>query len=429
MLVVALFISFFGLIFLEVPIAIALTLSALFVGFLADIPPIMVVQNMFSGIDSYVLLAIPLFMLSGDIMETGSITERLVSFSRSMVGHFRGSLGQVTIFANLIMAGISGSGAADAAALGSVLIPAMKKEGYSADMAVAINASAATMGPIIPPSILMILFGAYGGVSVAALFLGGAIPGVIICITLMIVVYLWATKTNFPVSPKSSFLERVSRTKESIWALLVPFIIVSGIVGGVFTPTESAMIAAVYSIIVSAFIYRSFNLKKLIMVLRKSAQSIANPMFTLAGAGAFGYIMAYLQVPEMVVQLAGGIAGKPIPTLLFITALFIILGTFMDSTPALVIFTPIVLTLSKAAALDLVHVGVLVTVVLCFGFLTPPYGITLLISAGIGGVPVMGVIKDLIPFYIVMLIIIAAMIFFPELVLFLPKLFVPSAFH
>jgi len=428
MLIAALFITFFGLILLEVPIAIALTLSALLIGLLVDIPPIVVIQNMFSGIDSYVLLAIPLFMLSGDIMEKGSITERLVAFSRSMVGHIRGSLGQVTIFANLIMAGISGSGAADAAALGSVLIPAMKKEGYSGEMAVAINASAATMGPIIPPSILMILFGAYGGVSVAALFLGGAIPGIIICITLMTVVYIWAVRTKFPFSPKSSFLERISRTKESIWALIVPFIIVGGIVGGFFTPTESAMVAAVYSIIVSVVIYRSFSLENMMDVLKKSAQSVAHPMFTVAGAGAFGFIMAYLQVPELVLQLSGGITGKPIPTLFFITLLFIVLGTFMDSTPALIIFIPIVMKLSQAAALNTVHVGVLVTVVLCFGFLTPPYGITLLISSGIGKVPVMGVIKKIIPFYFVMIAVILSIIFFPELVLFLPRKFVPSAF-
>jgi tripartite ATP-independent transporter DctM subunit len=428
MLVAALFATFFGLIILEVPIAIALVLSALLIGFLVDIPPIVVVQNMFTGIDSYVLLAIPLFMLSGDIMEKGSITDRLVAFSRSMVGHIRGSLGQVTIFANLIMAGISGSGASDAAALGSVLIPAMKKEGYSGEMAVAINASAATMGPIVPPSILMILFGAYGGVSVAALFLGGVIPGSIICVTLMIVLYRWARKTNFPVSSKAPLRERISRTKESIWALLVPFIIVFGIVGGIFTPTESAMVAAVYSILVAAFIYRSFSLQNMMDALKKSAISVAHPMFAVAGAGAFGFIMAYLQVPELVLQLSSGITGKPLPTLFFITILFVVLGTFMDSTPALIIFMPIVMKLGQAAALNMVHVGVLVTVVLCFGFLTPPYGITLLISSGIGGVPVMAVIKKILPFYCVMIGIILAIIFFPELVLFLPRIFVPSAF-
>lgn len=428
MLIAALFVTFFVLILLEVPIAIALVLSSLLIGLLVDIPPIVVVQNMFTGIDSYVLLAIPLFMLSGDIMEKGSITERLVAFSRSMVGHLRGSLGQVTIFANMIMAGISGSGAADAAALGSVMIPAMKKEGYSAEMAVAINASAATMGPIIPPSILMILFGAYGGVSVAALFLGGAIPGIIIGITLMAVVYIWAVKTNFPISPKSPLHERISRTKESIWALIVPFVIVGGIVGGYFTPTESAMVAAIYSLIVSVVIYRSFNLANMVDVLKKSAITVAHPMFAVAGAGAFGFIMAYLQVPELVLQLSSGITGQPIPTLLFITMLFVVLGTFMDSTPALIIFIPIVMKLSQAAALNMVHVGVLVTVVLCFGFLTPPYGITLLISSGIGKVPVMGVIRKIIPFYFVMIGIILVIIFFPEVVLFLPRKFVPSAF-
>lgn len=427
MLIAVLFISFFGLCILGVPIAFSLALSALVTGLIANIPPLVVIQNMFAGVDSYTLLAVPLFMLSGEIMEKGEITGRMVAFSRSIVGHIRGSLGHVTIFSNMIMAGISGSGTADAAALGTIMIPAMKNEGYPKEMAVAINASAATMGPIIPPSIIMIVYGAYGGVSIAGMFLGGAIPGIIIGVTLMLVVYYWARNKGFPTSPRASLKEIWRTFKGTVWALLVPLIIIVGVVGGIFTATESAMITVVYALLVTFFIYKSMNLKKTYEALRNALVGFANPMLCVAGAGAFGYIMAYLQVPSRIIELAGPIVGLPIPTLLFITVLFLILGTFMDAIPAIVIFLPIVQKMAVAAHLNPVHLGVLVTVVLCFGLITPPYGLTLLLSAGIGKASVTKVVRVLVPFYLVMLAVILMIIFVPDIVLFLPRLLVPSA--
>lgn len=426
-LIAILFGSFFGMALLGVPIAVALALAALVTGFFADIPPIVVVQNMFSGVDSYTLLAVTLFLLSGEIMDKGAITEKLVAFSKSVVGHIRGSLGHVTIFSNMIMAGISGSGTADAAALGSIMIPAMKKERYDPPMAVAINAAAATMGPIIPPSIIMIVYGAYGGVSIAGLFLGGAIPGVLVGITLMVVVYLWARNRDLPVMRWGGVRGIWKTFKGSVWALLVPFIIVGGVTGGIFTATESAMIVVVYSVLVTVLVYGTLKTANGIQAIRNALVGAAGPLSCVAAAGAFGYIMAYLQVPVLVMELAGPVIGKPLATLVFITVLYLILGTFMDAIPAIVIFLPIVQKLVVAAHLNPVHVGVLVTVVLCFGFLTPPYGLTLLLSAGIGRVPVVKVLRVLVPFYIVMLLVIVAMILFPEIVLFLPKLLVPAA--
>ncbi|MBF7082557.1 TRAP transporter large permease [Desulfallas sp. Bu1-1] len=426
-LIAVLFISFFGLCLLGVPIAISLALSAMVTGLLAGISPLVVVQNMFTGVDSYTLLAVPLFMLVGEIMDKGSITERLVAFARSVVGHIRGGLGHVTVFANMLMAGISGSGTADAAALGSILIPAMKKEGYPSEMAVAVNASAATMGPIIPPSIIMVVYGAYGGVSIAGLFLGGALPGLIVGVTLMLVIYFWATANKFPTTARATLKQIFSSFWDSIWALIVPFIIVFGVVGGVFTATESAMIAVIYSLLVSVFIYRALNWRISCEAFKKSLVALASPLLAVAGAGAFGYIMAYLQVPNLIVDLAGPVTDSTYATLIFIAVLYLILGTFMDAIPAIVIFLPIVQKMIAEAGLNPVHVGVLVTVVLCFGFLTPPYGLTLLLSAGIGNVPVLKVVRTLVPFYLVMLLVIAMIIFLPDVVLFLPRLLVPTA--
>lgn len=423
MLIAILFISFFAMCIIGVPIAISLTLSSLITALLSGIPPIVVAQNMYSGINSYTLLAVPLFMLVGEIMDKGSITQRLVEFSRSMVGHIRGSLGHVTIFTNMLMAGISGSGTADAAALGSIMIPAMKKEGYPSEMAVAINAAAATMGPIIPPSIIMVIYGAYGNVSIASLFLGGAIPGIIVAITLMLVVYFWSIKRNFPPTKKASWREKLMAFKGSFLALIVPLIILGGIIGGLFTATESAMIAAVYAIIISVLAYRSLTLKKTYDAFQKALVSLANPLIAVAAAGSFGYIMAYLQVPDLIIETFSGVTTSATLTLLFIAFLYLILGTFMDAIPAIIIFLPIVQKMSFVAGLNPVHVGVLVTVVLCFGFVTPPYGLTLLLSSGIGEVPVINVIKSLIPFYLIMIVIIIMLIFLPELVLFLPRLF------
>lgn len=428
-LIALLFAAFFGLCLLGVPVAVSLALAAFATGLVVDIPPIVVVQQMYSMLDSFTLLAVPLYLLVGVTMDRGGVTDRLVFFSRTLVGHIRGGLGHVNIVANMIMAGISGSATADAAALGSVMIPAMVREGYAKETAAAVNAAAATMGPIIPPSIMMIVYGAYGGVSIAALFLGGVIPGLIVGLTLMVIVYYWAGKSESVVVSDRAGIDQVWKGfKGAILALIVPFIIVVGVVGGFFTATESGMIAAIYSIFVTIFVFRSLKFRQLKGVFQEALVNMAQPLLCVSGAGAFGYMMAYLQVPEIVVQASGPIVGSPILTLLFIAVLYLILGTFMDAIPAIVIFLPIVQKLSVAAGLNPVHVGVLVTVVLCFGLLTPPYGLTLLLSAGIAKVSVIKVIRSLVPFYLMFLLVILALVFAPNLILFVPKFFVPAAF-
>ena len=423
-LVAILFISFFVLCLLGVPVAVSLGASAMLTGLSCGITPLFLVQQMFSMVNSYTLLAIPLFLLVGNIMEHGQITERLVGFASSLVGHIRGGLGQVNVLSNMIMAGISGSANADAAALGSMMIPVMKQEGYPPEMAAAINACASTMGPIIPPSMLMVVYGAYGGVSVAAMFLAGFIPGFFIALFMMITIYHWAKK--YP-----SIKHREHRaTAGEIWkafkyaslALLVPVIIIAGVLGGIFTATESGMVAAVYCLFVTVFVYRRVHLKEFVDIVKTTLISMAAPMFCAAGAGAFGYMIAYLQIPKLILQMSGPINGSHYLTLFFLFFLFMILGCFMDAIPAIMIFLPIVQELSRAAGLDPLHVATLVVVTLCFGFVTPPYGLTMLLSASIAHVPSAAVIKQTIPCYLTFLAVAAIMIFLPEVILFLPNL-------
>ncbi|MCI8418557.1 MAG: TRAP transporter large permease [Lachnospiraceae bacterium] len=424
-LIPVLFISFFVTCLLGCPIAVSLGVSSLITALLAGITPLALIQQMYSMLDSFTLLAIPLFMLVGNIMEYGEITDRLVGFANVLVGHIRGGLGQVNIFANLIMAGISGSANADAAAIGGMLIPAMEKEGYPPEMAAAINASASTMGPIIPPSMLMIVYGAYGGVSVAAMFMAGFIPGVLIALTMMTAVYVWSKK--YP----SIHLREKRATLGEIWdaflrailALLVPAIVIAGVLGGTFTATESGMIAAIYCFLLTAFVYRTVKLPDFLAILRKSLVGMAHPMFCAAGAGAFSYMMTYLQIPKLVLKLAGPIAGSYYGTMFFLAILFLILGCFMDAVPAIIVFLPIIQELSRAAGLDSLHVAILVIVTLCVGFVTPPYGLTLLLSSQIADVPSTRVIKRMALFYGVFAFVILIIIFAPDVILFLPHAF------
>jgi tripartite ATP-independent transporter DctM subunit len=428
-LILLLFGSFFGMCMIGIPIGVSLTISSLLICLIMDIPLVVVIQQMYAMLDSYTLLAIPLFLLVGVTMDKGGVTDRLILFSRCCVGHIRGGIGHVNVVANMVLSGISGSGTAEAAALGSVMIPAMMKEGYSAEVSAAINAAAATEGPIIPPSIMMVVYGAYGNVSIGALFLGGCIPGVVVGVALMAVVYYWAVKDEKILKYKRATLVMLwDSTVKSFFALIVPFVIIGGVVSGYFTATESAMVAEVFSLIVCFLIYRSLKFSNLRKIFEQTLLDMSAPLFCVAGAGVFGYVMAYLQVPDMVVQLTGPIAGNPILTLLFITTLFLVLGSFMDSIPAIVIFLPIVQKLSDMAHLDPLHVGVLVTIVLCFGLITPPYGLTLLLSAGLAKCSVTRVIIVLLPIYGVFLFTVFLFIFFPEIILCLPRLLMPEIF-
>lgn len=421
--VIFLFGSFVLLALLGVPIAVCLCISGFGTATLLGITPIAVVQNIFSMLNSYTLLAVPLFLIVGNVMEYGGITERLVAFARTLVGHMRGGLAQVNILTNMLMAGISGSATADATALGSVMLPAMKREGYPADLSCAINAAASTIGPVIPPSIMMVVYGAYSGVSIGAMFAGGFLPGVCIGVSLMLYVYIWAKRNNFRTAERRATLREVgSATLHAIPALLAPVIIVVGIVGGIVTTTEAGMLCAVYCILVSIFLFRSINRKNLLEIIENTLTGMSKPLLCVAGAGAFGYMMAYLNVQKMFLTLLGDAANSRVFVTLFIVVLYLILGTFMDATPAIVIFMSIIQSLSSNVGLNPLHVGVLICVTMCFGFITPPYGLTLLISAGIGGVPTITVIRRLKWIFVLLIAVILLIAFVPGIVLLVPRL-------
>ncbi len=426
-LVALLFLSFFAMCMIGVPIAVSLVLAAFFTSFMSGMPPLVMIQQMYVMLDSYTLLAVPLFLMVGNVMDSGKITDKLVEFANKVVGHIRGGLGHVNIFSNMIMAGISGSATADATALGSVMIPAMKKQGYSPEFAAAINAAAATMGPIIPPSIMMIVYGAYSGLSISGLFMGGAVPGFIVGVALMLFVYGWAVKNRFPRSRRSTLPEIWKAFLGASLALLAPVLIFVGVVSGFFTATEAGMVVTVYSLIVTIFVYRSMNIRKIVSILSRTLEGMSQPLLCVSAAGAFGYVMAYLKVPTLVLQMAGGIADSYYGVLFFVAVLYLILGTFMDATPAIVIFMSIVQTLSKNVGINPYHIGVLITVVMCFGFITPPYGLTLLISSGIAGVTPGKVIGQLKWIFLVFIGVICLLIFCPDIILFLPRIIVPGS--
>ena len=422
-MIIFLFGSFVFLALIGVPIAVCLCISGFLTASLMGITPIAIVQNIFSMLNSYTLLAVPLFLIVGNVMEYGGITDRLVRFSRVLVGHLRGGLAQVNILTNMLMAGISGSATADATALGSVMLPAMKKEGYPADLSCAINAAASTIGPVIPPSIMMVVYGAYSGVSIGAMFAGGFLPGILIGVSLMVYVYVWARRTNFSTADRRATLKEVlSATKYAFAALLAPVVIIVGIISGLVTTTEAGMLCAVYCILVSIFLFRSISIKDIKDIIENTLLGMSKPLLCVAGAGAFGYMMAYLNVPKMFLTLLGDAADSKIFVTLFIVVLYLILGTFMDATPAIVIFMTIIQSLAQNVGLNPLHVGVLICVTLCFGFITPPYGLTLLISAGIGGVPTVAVIKRLKWIFVIMIGLILVIAFVPGIILFIPRL-------
>lgn len=424
-----LFGTFLLLCLLRAPVAVALLLSAVVAAWREGVDLIIVAQQIWQGLDSFTMLAIPLFLLAGTFMESGGIVTRIAKFADTCVGHVTGSLGHVVVVCNMVLAGVSGSATADAAAVGGMFIPMMKKNGYSGELAAAISAAAATMGPIIPPSLIMVVYASTAGVSTGALFLAGVLPGILVGITQMIVVYRTAKKENLLAAHGRAPLAQVWKDfLTCLPALLVPFIIIVGIVAGIFTATEAAMVAAVYCLLVAMFVYRTIRPGDLFRLFKSAAISSAPCLFCIASASFFGWMLAYLNIPNLLMSVMSRFVSSTTSLLLVFTVLFIIIGMFMDALPAIVIFYPIVNAMSLSIGCDPMHVAIVISLVLCFGLMTPPYGITLLLSSQIAGVRSMDAAKLLFPFYFMFLVLVLVVIFVPEIALFLPKLLMPSAF-
>ena len=391
-----------------------------------ELPLGLIPQRMFLGLDSWLLLAIPLFMLAGQLMTTGGMSKRIIAFSSELFCFIKGSLGMICVAASMIFAGVTGSSVASTAAIGSIMLPEMKKKGYNMEFATALQAAAGAIGPVIPPSLMMILIGYLTGTSAVDLFLGGVVPGVFIGIGLMVVVYFHAAKGGDSYLPaKVTFsLNRVCKTGISaLPGLGLPFIIIFGILGGIFTVTEAAVVAVVYGFIVGVFVHKEIKLKNMPNILSDSAELATIILFILAATSIFGWLITVNDVPE---KLAGFMLANVTSQFGFFVLyimLLIIVGMLMESFSASIVLIPLVFPLAKSFGIDPVHFGVLTTVGWAIGYITPPFGVTLFVACSLSGKSIRKVTPHVLPITASMLIVLLIITFFPKIVLWLPELF------
>ncbi len=415
------------LIVVRVPVAFALGVACVPVFFLDDrLSPVLLIGEMHKAYNSFVLLAVPFFILAANLMNSSGITQRLVDVSRSMVGHFRGGLGHIGVVVSMIFAGISGSSTAEAAGIGSLLIPAMKKQGYDSSFTVALIACASVIGVIIPPSILMVVWGGIMSVSIGALFLAGFLPGIMIGLSLMSCVYVYARRRNYPVYTRASLREFFRTLGRASLALLAPGIVVGGVIFGIATPTEASVLAVLYTLVIGLLAYGSIDLRALPEVFYQTARLASISLFCIGTASAFGWLLAFYRIPTAVMQMLAPHATSVTSVGLIVAGVFLVVGCFIDAIPAMIIFGNLMLPLAERVHMHPVHFAIIGVVSLAFGLITPPYGLCLLISCTIGGIKVVDCIKDVGILLIAMLLMLAFVIFFPNVILFFPRLIMPK---
>ncbi|MDQ0313624.1 TRAP transporter large permease [Amorphus orientalis] len=425
---VLLLLSFFVLIALRVNIGFSLILSSAIVILTEGLPLVSAVNQMYAGIDSFTLMAVPFFMLLGRILNAGSITNRLLEVADATVGHVRGGLGHVNVFVSMVFASLSGSAAADTASVGSILIPAMKKAGYPPAFAAALTAASSTLGVIIPPSIILIVYGAFGNVSIGALFIGGVVPGVLIALFMMIYTYVLAVKFGYPANPFPGVRKMGRVLVRGSAPLMIPVLVLGGIVGGFFTPTEGAIIAVIWALFLTLVAYRDVPLRDVPKLLADAVVDFSIPMFTVAGAGIFGWLIAYLGASKIVVAFILGLTSSPFLIMLLLIAFLLLVGMVLNPISATLIFLPIIQALGDTAGMNPVHMGVLSTIVLSVGLVTPPYGICLLIASQIAEAPLGRAMLAAAPICGLTILVAVLSLWFPDIVLGLPKLLVPDLF-
>lgn len=421
-MVLMLFLSFIILIFLGMPVAVSLGVSSLLYLGLNGIPFIVAAQKMYTGIDSFVLVCIPGFILAGNLMNTGGITQRIIRFSNALVGWITGGLGLANVAASMLFAGISGTALADTASLGAILIPGMKDEGYDTDFAAAITASSSTIGPIIPPSLPMIVVGTLVGLSVSKLFVAGAIPGVLLGFGLMGMGYIIAKRRKYPKGKVQPFRVILAAFKDAIWAILMTVIILFGILGGFFTPTEASIIAVLYALIVGLFIYKELKWRDIPRVIIDSLVTTASIMVLVGLANLFAWILASEQIPQMIAKGILSISENPIIIILLLNVLLLFVGSFMETIAALVILFPVLLPVAVKVGMDPIHFGVMAVLNLMIGLTTPPVGVCLFVASSIGNLSIVQTTKAILPFLLVSLAVLLMVAFIPQLTLFLPSL-------
>jgi C4-dicarboxylate transporter DctM subunit len=423
MYIVLLFVVFGVMLLFSIPIAFCMGASAVFVLLIEGrIPLLIVVQKLFSGMDSLPLLAIPFFMLAGSLMEGGGISSRLVRFASALVGHFRGGISMVSVLASMIFAGISGSSAADTTAIGSILMPAMIRKGYPRGFAATLQACAGTIGPIIPPSILMIIYGSITGLSIGEMFLAGVVPGVFVGVGLMVAAYIYSVKEKIPREGKASWQEIWSSFKEAVWALVMPLVIIGGIVSGIFTATEAGMIAVFYGLVVGLFIYREIKLRELPRMFLGAGKVAASLMFVAGMANVFAWVLARHQFPSMSVKLLSELSTNPTVILLLVILFFLILGCFVETLAAMIIFVPVMQPIVAQFGFDPIHFALVVIVTLLIGQVTPPVGVLLFLTTAMVGIDLKATMRYVVGFVSVMIAVLLVVSFTEDIVMYLPRL-------
>ncbi len=416
--------SFIALMLIGVPVAYALGLSAILGALWLDLPLDALMIQIASGVNKFSLLAIPFFVLAGAIMAEGGMSRRLVAFANVLVGFVRGGLSLVNILASTFFGAISGSSMADTASIGTVMIPEMEKKGYPRDFATAVTVSGSVQAILIPPSHNAVIYSlaAGGGVSIAALFLAGVLPGLLLGLTLAIMCLFIAKKRNFPKGEVIPLRQALKICVEALWGLMTMFIILGGILSGVFTATESASIAVLWAFFVTMFIYRDYKWRDLPKLMHRTVKTLCIVMILIGFAAAFGYVMTLMQIPLKITTLFTELSNNRYVILWYINVLLLILGTLMDMAPLILIMTPILLPVVKALGVDPVHFGMIMMVNLGIGLLTPPVGGVLFVGAAIAKLPIEAVTKALLPFFCALLLVLAAVTYIPALSLWLPGL-------
>jgi len=408
---------------LGIPIAVAIGMSVLISFCSVGMPLAAMAQRMYAAVNSFTLLAIPFFMLAGSLMEVGGMSRRLVRFANSLVGILAGGLAHVQVLASCFFAALSGSAPATTAAIGSALIPEMKKKGYPAEFSAAVQSIAGTVGTIIPPSIPMVVYGVVANESIGKLFAAGFIPGLMYGLGLMILIYFISKKRGYVSAGKFSAHECWVSFKDAIWALLVPIIILGGIYSGIFTPTEAGAVAAVYGLLAGVFIYKELNINNIIDVFTKSATNTAMVLLIIAASSAFSWIMTVKGVASLVGTWFATVSGGPVVFMLLVFLLLLFMGCFMETIASVLIVTPVLLPVAKSIGIDPILFGIVITMTLSLGMSTPPVGENIYIAASIANVTFEQLVKNLWPFIIVAILVILLVTFIPGIALFLPNLF------
>ena len=421
--VAVLFLSFFALIFVGAPIAVALGGSSLiYIAFFSNVSIIVVMQQMLASVNTYTLLAVPFFIMAGALMETGGISKRIVSFCQALVGHFTGGLALVVVLASVFFAAMTGSGVAACAAVGGIMIPMMVQNGYDEDFACALQATSGIFGPLIPPSIVMVLYAVYANQSVSTMLMAGVGPGLLQASMVCVLAIMICRKRGYHGVGKFSIKRVGKEFVSSFWALLAPVIILGGIYSGICTATEASGVACFYSILVGLFIYREMNLKQLLSCLGKAMKSTGNIMLIVGASGAFSWVLTRERIATKAADMLLSVTDSPVLFLMVAMVILLFLGCFIDSVPITTIMTPILAPMAMKYGVSLVHLGGFMVTGTCIGLITPPMGLNLFMGAQVGNRPIHTVIKAVVPFLVTTLIGYLLVAFIPGITTYLPSL-------